>query len=164
MRAAKSAATALLLALAGVAPAQTRPADRPTGKVPPGGSLSRTPQTFGGRTMEEWRRDLTSAEASKRALAITAIMNMGEESARFVPLLIERTRDRDSSPRTKAVIALRFVAVHKDHVPRVVAALAARVRHLKRTDEGETIVRYEAVASLERFAADALRLECVDLL
>jgi HEAT repeat protein len=163
MRAAKFAATALLLlALAGLAAAQPRSGTRPSDKSPRTtgrmGSLSPARQEFGGKTMADWRDELTHRDASKRAAAITAIANLGEDSSRFVPLLIDRTRDSDTSPRTKAVIVLRFVAVNKDDVPKVVAALTARLRQGRFPyGEPEAVIRYEAAATVERFAADAQR-------
>jgi HEAT repeat protein len=109
--------------------------------------------------MAEWQRELTSGDASKRALAILAIANLdkdAEKSAQLVPLLIQRTKDFDTSPRTKAVIVLRYVGIDKDDVSKVVSALAARVKPGRWPyAEPEAVVRYEAAVTLERFAADA---------
>jgi HEAT repeat protein len=72
-----------------------------------------------------------------------------------VPRLLERcsrSNEVDVSPRTKAIIVLRFVEVTREQVPAVVKTLA---RVLSGTGEDQVGVRYEAACTLKRFVNDA---------
>jgi hypothetical protein len=116
------------------------------------------PKTFGGKTLEQWKREATHHDASRRAMAIIAITTFGDEAKSAVPLLIGRIKDPDLSPRGKAILALRIIAVDDQDVPRVVEALATRLSrnpYSQQLIESQAIIRYEAAVSLRRFADDA---------
>jgi hypothetical protein len=134
-----------LLGLPGLAAAQpprsTNPPNQPTG-----------PMQVNGKTLAEWKLLLTHDDPSKRTQAIFAVVQFGEASSEVVPLLLSRTKDRDASPRLRAVTALRYVAVNDKDVHKVVMEMA---RLLDPRNERETAVRYEAAWTLERFYLDA---------
>ena len=109
------------------------------------------PTTMGGKTLKEWKVELTSKDAGKRADAIIAIAGFGDANHDCVPALLERMHDDDVSPRVRAVIAMRLVAVDEKDVSKVVNALVAR---LDRAKEAQAIVRLEAAVSLKRFVGE----------
>src|SRR5262249_41576982 len=75
-----------------------------------------------------------------------------KESSIAVPRLLDRTLDRDASPRIKAVMALRYVEVERSQIPSVVKRLASKLTY---SQEHEVQVRYEAARTLQRFMKDA---------
>jgi HEAT repeat protein len=134
---------------------------------PPPPSLSTSSgyvSEVGGKTLEKWMRELKSPDPSVRTQAIMHVVLFGESAARAVPLIIDRCRDHDPSPRVKAVIALKLMHVNERDVPRVVEALTQRLM-----EDGQQIVRYEAAAALLRFgeasrpAVGALARNATDL-
>ena len=120
---------------------QTSPKDKKTG-----------PTTVGGKTLDQWKIDLKDADPSRRAEAVISITRFGDANADAVPGLISVTHDNDVSPRVRAVIALRMVAVDDKYLGKVINALAAR---LNSATESEGIVRLEAVVSLKRFVGES---------
>jgi hypothetical protein len=113
------------------------------------------PSEVGGKTLDQWIKQLQHADASKRAQAIMAIPHFGPASSAAVPRLLERcsrSNEGDVSPRTKAVIVLRAVEVTRDQTPSVVKTLA---RCLSPNLEDQVGVRYEAACTLKRFVNDA---------
>jgi HEAT repeat protein len=157
----------LLLALVGNAFAERRaPGRRPgkTGKTSktkerPGsrstenseGSITYTPREIGGKTLKNWELELTHADPSRRAAALIILPRFGDAASRAIPLVIRRCGDKDTSPRVKAVIILRHIQVDPSDVPAVVKVLAKHLVY----PESQSIVKYEAVVSLSRFAKDA---------
>jgi HEAT repeat protein len=158
-----SLATALaVLALVGGQPPSRPPSTKPFD--PRGGSQLKTPSTrdlepvppsiseVKGKTLKEWTHQLTNKDPSKRTEAIASIVAFGPGAKEAVPVLIDRTSDRDASPRTKAVMALRYVPIPADELPKVIKTLARRVDPYTET---QAIVRYEAAVSLMRHASNA---------
>lgn len=143
-------ATFLTLALLTAAHAARAQSTGPAGGKD--GSKPATLLSYGGKTLAEWKKQLTHQDASKRSMAIMAVMQFGDETAGCVGLLIDRTKDRDVSPRAKALLALRHVAVNDSDVRRVVDALAYRINP---NNEGQAVIRYEAALTLKRFHKDA---------
>lgn len=110
------------------------------------------PITRGGKTLKEWKAELTNKDAGKRAAAVVAISGFGDASHECIPALLERMlHDKDVSPRVRAVIAMRVAAVDSKDVGNVVKALVAR---LSRDNESQAIVRLEAAVSLKRFIGE----------
>jgi HEAT repeat protein len=107
------------------------------------------PREIGGKTYEDWKRDLTHDDPSVRANAISVIAGFREKAMECVPLLIARTRDKDASPRVKAVLALKFMGINGADRERVVKALGERI-----ANDTQAIVRYEAAQALTRFGTD----------
>src|SRR5436190_1442585 len=102
------------------------PAESPSQDSP--GSKKSKIEYVGGKTLEEWKKDLTHTDPSRRTQAIIAVTGFGNTNAECTSLLIKRTYDFDVSPRVKAVMALRYVAIYDRDMPKVVAALTYRVR------------------------------------
>jgi HEAT repeat protein len=109
------------------------------------------PTTVGGKTLKQWTAELTSKDAGKRADAVVAIAGFGDANHVCVPDLLGRMHDTDVSPRVRAVVAMRLVAVDSKDVGKVINALLAR---LNRTNEEQAIVRLEAAVSLRRFVGE----------
>ena len=109
------------------------------------------PTTVGGKTITQWKLDLTAPDPSRRAEAVIAITRFGDANAECVLPLIKVTHDADVSPRVRAVIALRMIAVDQKNLVKVIEALAAR---LNSGTESEAVVRLEAVVSLKRFVGE----------
>jgi HEAT repeat protein len=127
-----------------------RPPPKEKSKPPAPSALdTKWPTEWGGKTLKEWAKDLSDPDPSRRADAMFALPNFGEPAADYVPKLLERCNsERDTSPRVKAVIALRFIAVKDKDETKVVATLARRLSY---ESEPQTIVRFEAARTLRRF-------------
>jgi hypothetical protein len=134
----------LLLALAGPLCAQRTITTQPSSKG------SDTQVEVGGKTLQQWMSQLKSNDPSVRAEAIINIVQFGDPARIAVPAIVERTRDPEVSPRCKAVLALKYLAVEEKDVPKVVDALARRI-----LDDGQAIVRYEAAVALGRYTDSA---------
>jgi HEAT repeat protein len=104
----------------------------------------------GGKTFKQWTDDLKHPDASVREEAIRALVLFGHDAPRAVPLIVERLRDTDASPRVKAAIALGMIAVNKDDIPKVTEALGQRI-----LQDSQSMVRYYAASSLNNFGEDA---------
>jgi HEAT repeat protein len=151
----------LAAALVGVSAAQAR---QPRGKQPPNKAAKDDnapkssdvpektgPDTVGGKTLKQWTDDLSGIDPSRRAIALLAIPSFGDEASVAVKPVLNRLHDVDVSPRAKACLALRIMAIDRGDVPAVVKALGGRLRYL---NEKEAVVRYEAVVTLRRFVED----------
>src|SRR6516162_5319642 len=97
------------------------------------------PREIGGKTYKEWEKDLTHPDPSVRATAISVIPGFREDAMGAIHLLVDRTRDKDASPRVKAVLALKFMGINGADRERVVKALGERI-----ATDTQAIVRYEA--------------------
>src|SRR5262249_39547822 len=98
--------------------APAKPLDLPSNElstVPTG-----PPSEVGGKTLSQWMNDLRSADPSKRGMAIQMVIQFREAATPAVPLLLDRTQDRDVSLRTKAIIALRTIKPEPRDVHRLV--------------------------------------------
>src|SRR5262245_30312231 len=110
--------------------------------------LPEDPSTVGGKTLKEWRDELTSKDASRRAVALMAIGQFANGAARFVPDVLARLDDTDVSPRAKALVVLRYITIDKKAVPDVVRAVSKR---LLPSFESQAVIRMEATATLALF-------------
>jgi HEAT repeat protein len=109
------------------------------------------PSKIGGKSLEEWKRDLSDKDASRRAQAIMAIVEFREAASTCVGAILERLNDGDVSPRARALGALRMMSIEDKDVDRVVKAVAAR---LVPSQEPQAVIRYEATITLNRFVTD----------
>jgi HEAT repeat protein len=119
------------------------PSQYPSQENPP------IPREIGGKTYDQWKQDLKHDDPSVRANAITVIPGFREQAMDAVLLLIDRTHDKDASPRVKAVLALKIMGVRGTDRQRVVKALGERI-----ANDSQAIVRYEAAQALMRFGPD----------
>jgi HEAT repeat protein len=134
-----------LLALA--APPSPPPPPQPTRTLT---SSDNVVSKVGGKTFKQWADDLKHPDASVREEAIRALVNFGADSPRAAPLLVERLRDPDSSPRVKAAIALGMIDIRKEDIPKVAQALGQCV-----AQDPQAVVRYQAAVVLNRLGEDA---------
>lgn len=105
------------------------------------------PSEVAGRTFDQWKADLKHPDPSVRSEAILTLLQFGAPSSEVIQLLIDRSHDRDASPRVKAIILLTMLEVPKKDVPAVVKALVQRL-----ADDSQSIIRYQAAVALDRFA------------
>ena len=120
------------------------------------------PTSYGGKTLSDWRRELASPDASRRADAIVAVTHFGDASAECVKdLLTIVNGDRDVSPRVKALLALRHVAIDAKEVSKVITAVTGR---LSTRHESQAIVRLEAIITLRRWVEDPAMSNAVSAL
>lgn len=102
--------------------------------------------TVGGRGLNEWITDLKNADPSVRERAIRAVVMFGPLASQAIPTIIERTNDKDGSPRIRAVMALGMMDLADRDIPKVVEALVRRIGN-----EPQAVIRYQAMISLARF-------------
>ncbi|MFO0842745.1 MAG: HEAT repeat domain-containing protein [Gemmataceae bacterium] len=121
------------------------------GALPAQSLKAPAPSRIGGKSLEEWKKDLSSEDASRRAYAIIAITQFGEAASSCVPAIIDRLKDGDVSPRARALGALRTMSIDEKDIDRVVRAVAAR---LVPAQESQAVIRYEATITLNRFVTD----------
>ncbi|MFO0928389.1 MAG: hypothetical protein U0736_15335 [Gemmataceae bacterium] len=138
----------LVLLLAGPVGAQNERA----GSLDSKASTPEWPSVVGGKSLAEWKTELKSPDASRRSMAIVAITQFGDPAAECVPLILERCQDTDVSPRSKALMALRNIAVEEKDVRRLIDTVA---RRLNPQVEPQAVVRYEAALTLRRYLKDA---------
>jgi HEAT repeat protein len=105
-----------------------------------------------GKTRHQWMVDLKSPDASVVERAIQAIAQFPPphptEVITQLVTICQRERG-DASPRVRAVMALHFIEIPKEDVPRVVAELG------KRVEDQQAAVRYHAAIALQKFGEDA---------
>jgi HEAT repeat protein len=142
----------VLLAQGGSAQPPRKQSTPATSRDSPGGL---SPDKVAGKTLDQWIKDLSNEDASIRTQAVMALPEFGDRAHKAVPELLKRLNDPDVSPRARAVMSLRVIAVAEKDVPKVVAALAARIQPTNQGREVQASVRYEAVVTLRRFLEDA---------
>lgn len=105
-----------------------------------------------GKTLQQWIKEISANDPSTRENAIRTIPLFGPAAVEAVPALIERiNRDRDTSPRVNAIMALGAIdGISREEIEKIVSALAARV-----TEDRQDIVRYHAALVLGRFGWDS---------
>jgi HEAT repeat protein len=148
MRAIRFTAGAIALVLAVTALGQEKEKDKPFVKLVPKGLAE-----VEGRSLPEWIQDLKSPDASVRERAVTALplFGLAAGSAEVInPLLdVLKNKDRDTSPRVRALMALAMLDIPKDDVRKVISTLTALL------DDEQGIIRYYAVQALLRFGGEA---------
>lgn len=134
----------------GIKPAIQLPG--PDGKMPPATvGLPSTvgyqpPPEVGGKLMRDWINELKSADPSLREQAIRAIASYGAAARETIPQIVERMNDRDSSPRMRAVLAIKYLDYYDKDIPKVVDGLAKRI-----SEDPQASIRYEALLAMGRF-------------
>lgn len=122
--------------------------------MPAKGTDENPAETYGGKSLYQWRQEMKSQDASKRTQAIVAIMTFPAEKGNVAVFdLIDRLSDSDVGVRVKACLALRYVhLVNSDQIQRAVRGLAT---HVDPYSETQSIVKYEAATTLLRLAPSA---------
>ncbi len=113
-----AAGACLAGALAGAAFAQLQPRN-PPGNPKPGGVPAAAPSTVpaanapnypsqvGGRTLEEWIKDIHDTDPSVRARAIQVVVEFGPAARKAIPAITQQVKQlNDLSPQAYAIIAL----------------------------------------------------------
>jgi hypothetical protein len=152
----------VMLGLAGLLISQGNTAAQMPPKAPVQGNPgANAGQTFEGKTLPEWLKEMKHHDPSRRSFATQAMMyfdysQMNAADVKAVTkALLERVSDRDISPRAKALLALRFVDVKDADVPAVLKTLGSRIDPTNPSGESQATIRYEAARTLARFVADA---------
>jgi HEAT repeat protein len=136
-----------LLTLTLTAQAQERPGTIPATQSPMSQSLLTEVE---GKTRDQWMRDLTSPDPGVVEPALVAITKFPPTAEVITLALKICQRERgDASPRVRAVMALHFMDIPKEDVPRVVTELG------KRLSDQQAAVRYHAAIALQKFGEDA---------
>src|SRR5262249_39671467 len=111
-----------------------------------------------GRSLAQWIADMRSKDASVRERAVCALPYFGaaagtsEVITHLLDVLASKDgKDRDTSPRIRALMALGTLDIPKGDINRVVNALAVQM------DDPQAIVRYYAVLNLIRLGEDSTR-------
>jgi HEAT repeat protein len=141
-------------------PANTKPNANPPAAVPapapagtPPGIMQRPPVTpnaaaspteVGGKTLEQWIREIGHQDPSVREHAIKMVQLFGPNSRRAIPALVKEVRQlNDLSPQANAIIALSYIAPSAPEYAReVVGALISEL------DNPQGIIRYQAAMAL----------------
>ena len=97
----------------------------------------------GGKTFEEWKKELKDLDPSVRANALVAIVQFKQRDQAAANIVGVLQGDRDASPRVKAAYALRMIRPSPADRLRVIQALGYAISH-----DPQGVVRYEAVVSL----------------
>jgi HEAT repeat protein len=122
---------------------------------PPGTSKAADPTEVGGRTLEQWIKDIRDPDPSLRETAIQAVPYFGRSAKAAVPALVSRLHqgaEPDVACRVHAAIALAAIA---DSVPSSESGEAVKVLAERADRDGQSIVRYYAVIALGSFGAQA---------
>ncbi len=113
-------------------------------------SMRKTPQyptQVEGKALAQWVPELKNPDPSAREEGIRTVLLFGPPSSDVVTTLIERTTDRDCSPRVRAVMALSRVEFKsKEDLPRIIEALARRLN-----EDSQLVVRFHAAHGLARY-------------
>ena len=126
--------------------------------APPKAGAAQAPQpaagetTWGGKTLDKWILELKNPDASKRTMALLALMHFGEAASKAIPHVLDRLHDSDVSPRAKAALVLRYLAVDPKHVNSVVKELGGRLYPPgtnRDYGESQAVIRYEAAKTLQ---------------
>jgi HEAT repeat protein len=101
----------------------------------------------GGKTLDQWRKDLTDPDPSVRAAALAVLPYFRDAASRLIPDVIARLqRDPDASPRVKAAMVLKMIPVLPADRTRVIRALGYATSH-----DAQSIIRYESAITLKFF-------------
>jgi HEAT repeat protein len=109
------------------------------------------PSELEGRSLSQWVQDLKHPDPCirERALAALPLFGPAASNPEVIGLVIERTTDRDASPKVRAVLVLNLLDIKPTEVHRVVNALTLRL------DDSQSQVRYAAAVGLQRFGEES---------
>jgi len=104
-----------------------------------------------GKSLHDWVKELTHEDPSVREKAIRAVVAFGPQATAYVPQIVDRCIDPDSSPRCRAVIALTIMDIQEKDRDKVIEALNRRLVE----NDPQGIIRYHAALALCRFGEEA---------
>jgi HEAT repeat protein len=108
------------------------------------------PEEVGGKTYNEWKRDLSHSDPYARIQAIMAILAFGEQAAEAVPTLtrmLQRDRE-DGGVKAKVLLALKIMKINESDKENTVKAVAHTI-----ANDTQSIIRYEAACTIARFGS-----------
>ncbi|HEY7156389.1 MAG TPA: HEAT repeat domain-containing protein [Gemmataceae bacterium] len=106
------------------------------------------PEEVGGKTYNEWKRDLSHSDPYARIQAIMALLAFGEQSAEAVPTLtrmLQRDRE-DGGVKAKVLLAFKIMKINEADKENTVKAVAHTI-----ANDTQSIIRYEAACTIARF-------------
>jgi HEAT repeat protein len=110
------------------------------------------PSKLGGKSLEQWIREIKHRDPSVRETAIRTVPFFGKRSREAAPALIGALLDRDASCRVHATLSLAGMSgVLKDD--EIVAAVRALGERVNKDVQG--IVRFHAAVALAKFGKDS---------
>ncbi|HEY7313658.1 MAG TPA: HEAT repeat domain-containing protein [Gemmataceae bacterium] len=108
------------------------------------------PDAIGGKTYDDWKKDLDHLDPSVRDNAVVAILGFGEKATEAVPKLIAvLKKEVDAGVRAKILLALRILPLKGADRKNTIQA----VGHVVGNDS-QAAIRYEAVQTLTRLITD----------
>jgi HEAT repeat protein len=141
------------LGISSLAPGQ--PAPGPLGQ-PPGAGQPAAPAAhdnkIGGKSLDEWIKELHSTDSSERMTACQAVLAYKEEGRKAVPDLIRLLSDHDHSVRTNAVISIGALGWKTPEQGKEEAIALTRM-----LADSQGAVRYQTAMALARLGPDVAR-------
>lgn len=118
----------------------------PTGTAPAPAPAFNEPKQVGGKTLDEWIRQIDHPDPGTREEAIRTVVMFGPSARRAIPTLVRQVSNQnDHSPLASAIVVLGYLMpVEKDPVfaRMVVDALTIALNH------PQAIVKFQAATSL----------------
>jgi HEAT repeat protein len=99
-------------------------------------------EQVGGKTIEEWIKDIGDTDPSVRQIGIRAVVNFGPASDKALDAVIKAANSIDASVRNDAAAALGMFQLSNADIPRVGAVLSSLLR------DNHQHVRMKAASSL----------------
>lgn len=114
---------------------------------------SKTQGEIDGRGLDEWVRDLGNPDASIREEALRAMMLYGKDAStdKIIETVLNRTLDKDVSPRNRALQALTALDIPPTMLPKVLSKVALRL-----TTDSEAGVKLQAAQTLHFLTVAAI--------
>jgi HEAT repeat protein len=113
------------------------------------------PKEIGGKTLDQWIKEIKSPDPSNRELAMRAVPYFGSKAKAAAPALASRLGrpwDPDAACRVHAALALSAIA---EHLTAADAAESIKVLSDRAYGDHESIVRYNACQALGSFGSQA---------
>lgn len=141
---------ALCLLCTGQSVGADKPNDNPTkNDSRSSGSLQQTDsgptKEWGGKSLQDWARDLHHSDPSYRVAALLALPNFKQAADVLPEVVAMMSKDGDAAVRIKAAKLLGWIRPHDTDRTRIIRGLA-RALH-----DPQPVVRYDAAASLQSF-------------
>jgi HEAT repeat protein len=102
-----------------------------------------------GKTLNEWKDDLKSADPSIRLRAVATLKAYDKMAQDATPQLLKALTDKDASTRVNACITLGMIGYNQRDKNNVITAITTLL------NDPQGIVRYQAAIALSKFGTDA---------
>jgi HEAT repeat protein len=111
-------------------------------QAPPKMEMLAEDRPVGGKTLDQWIKDLRDRDPAVKTVAIQTLARYGFSAHKAVPVLVSALKDRDPSIRTNAIIALGKIGMEKKDAANGLAAMGQCL------NDSEQVVRYWAATAL----------------